>query len=159
MKVCVLIVFLAMPWISRVGDWALGWTEGNEKLQIIFVMMLFPLIMNAMQYYIIDSFIKKPEGDVSHGHQRLPGDDPEADGNSGEAASLDAYDDGAFRASTESARSERDMMGMQKGRRKNSRGEEYDPTTDGVASSVVGSSNSGSSRTGKVLPTELYPKE
>ncbi len=61
MKICVLILFLMLPWISRVGDWALGWTEGNERLQIIFVMMLFPLIMNALQYYIIDSFIKKQE--------------------------------------------------------------------------------------------------
>ncbi|CAK7224828.1 hypothetical protein SCUCBS95973_005652 [Sporothrix curviconia] len=58
MKICVLIIFVTMPWISRVGDWALRWTEGNEQLQIIFVMMLFPLIMNALQYYIIDSFIK-----------------------------------------------------------------------------------------------------
>lgn len=58
MKICVLIIFIAMPWISHVGDWALRWTEGNEELQIVFVMMLFPLIMNALQYYIIDSFIK-----------------------------------------------------------------------------------------------------
>ncbi|PSS03616.1 Vaculolar membrane protein-domain-containing protein, partial [Coniella lustricola] len=58
MKFCVLVIFLVFPWISRVGDWALRWTEGNEKIQIVFVMMLFPLIMNALQYYIIDSFIK-----------------------------------------------------------------------------------------------------
>ncbi|KAH6659939.1 vacuolar membrane protein-domain-containing protein, partial [Truncatella angustata] len=59
MKICVLVLFLLLPWIARIGDWALSWTDGNEKLQIVFVMMLFPLIMNAMQYYIIDSFIKK----------------------------------------------------------------------------------------------------
>ncbi|CAK7232458.1 hypothetical protein SBRCBS47491_008278 [Sporothrix bragantina] len=58
MKICVLIIFVTMPWISRIGDWALRWTEGNEQLQIVFVMMLFPLIMNGLQYYIIDSFIK-----------------------------------------------------------------------------------------------------
>lgn len=58
MKICVLVIFVTLPWISRVGDWALSWTEGNEQVQIIFVMMLFPLIMNALQYYIIDSFIK-----------------------------------------------------------------------------------------------------
>lgn len=34
------------------------WTEGNEALQIAFVMFVFPLIMNAAQYYIIDGFIK-----------------------------------------------------------------------------------------------------
>jgi len=63
MKVCVLIIFIMMPWISKAGDWALGWTEGNEKLQIAFVMMIFPLIMNALQYYIIDSFIKLKDTD------------------------------------------------------------------------------------------------
>ncbi|KAL2271289.1 hypothetical protein VTJ83DRAFT_660 [Remersonia thermophila] len=61
MKLCVLFIFMALPWLPHVGDWALGWTEGNEELQIVFVMMLFPLIMNAMQYYIIDSYIKKQE--------------------------------------------------------------------------------------------------
>jgi hypothetical protein len=71
MKVCVLIIFLVLPWISRVGDWALRWTEGDEVLQVMFVMLIFPVIMNATQYYIIDSFIKnqKPE------HERIPDHD------------------------------------------------------------------------------------
>lgn len=58
MKTCVFIVFELLPWIVQVGDWALRWTEGNEAVQIAFVMLIFPLIMNALQYYIIDSFIK-----------------------------------------------------------------------------------------------------
>ncbi|RKF77847.1 Vacuolar membrane protein [Golovinomyces cichoracearum] len=58
MKICVLLIFIIFPWISRVGDWALKWTEGNEAVQITFVMLVFPLIMNATQYYIIDGFIK-----------------------------------------------------------------------------------------------------
>jgi hypothetical protein len=58
MKLCVLIIFLVLPWISKIGDWALRWTEGNTALQIAFVMLVFPLIMNATQYYIIDTFIK-----------------------------------------------------------------------------------------------------
>ena len=58
MKTCVFIVFQLLPWIVQVGDWALRWTEGNEAVQIAFVMLIFPLIMNALQYYIIDSFIK-----------------------------------------------------------------------------------------------------
>ena len=58
MKICVLIIFLVLPWISRIGDWALRWTEGNEQLQVFFVMLFFPVVMNATQYYIIDSFIK-----------------------------------------------------------------------------------------------------
>lgn len=58
MKVCVFFIFQLCPWIIVVGNWALRWTEGNEALQIAFVMLIFPLIMNALQYYIIDSFIK-----------------------------------------------------------------------------------------------------
>lgn len=58
MKSCVFIVFALLPWIVQVGDWALRWTEGNEAVQIAFVMLIFPLIMNALQYYIIDGFIK-----------------------------------------------------------------------------------------------------
>jgi len=61
MKFCVFIIFQLCPWIVQVGDWALRWTEGNEAIQIAFVMLIFPLIMNGIQYYIIDIFIKKKE--------------------------------------------------------------------------------------------------
>jgi len=71
MKICVLIIFLVLPWISRVGDWALGWTEGNAALQVTFVMLIFPVIMNATQYYIIDSFIQNQKPD----HGRLQDDE------------------------------------------------------------------------------------
>lgn len=87
MKFCVLVIFIALPWISRIGDWALRWTEGNERLQVFFVMLFFPVVMNATQYYIIDSFIKnqKPSG-----HEPLPSDD--GDGDNGD--SNDGTDDG-----------------------------------------------------------------
>ncbi|RAH65829.1 STIMATE family protein [Aspergillus aculeatinus CBS 121060] len=60
MKICVFFIIQLLPFIVKVGDWALRWTEGNTAVQIIFVMLLFPVIMNAIQYYIIDTFIKKP---------------------------------------------------------------------------------------------------
>ncbi|KAJ5670186.1 uncharacterized protein N7477_005549 [Penicillium maclennaniae] len=60
MKFCVFFLIQLLPFIIKIGDWALRWTEGNTALQIAFVMLLFPLIMNAIQYYIIDGFIKKP---------------------------------------------------------------------------------------------------
>ncbi|KAJ5478358.1 hypothetical protein N7530_003867 [Penicillium desertorum] len=60
MKICVFFLIELLPFIVKVGDWALRWTEGNAAVQIFFVMLLFPVIMNAMQYYIIDIFIKKP---------------------------------------------------------------------------------------------------
>ena len=74
MKICVFIIFQLCPWLGRVGDWALRWTEGNEAVQIAFVMFIFPLIMNALQYYIIDIFIKQKigpqlEGEEDTGHE------------------------------------------------------------------------------------------
>ncbi|KFY30045.1 hypothetical protein V493_02156 [Pseudogymnoascus sp. VKM F-4281 (FW-2241)] len=58
MKFIVLLIFIFLPWISHIGDWALRWTEGNVNLQVFFVMLFFPVVMNATQYYIIDTFIK-----------------------------------------------------------------------------------------------------
>ncbi|KAF9884718.1 hypothetical protein FE257_001347 [Aspergillus nanangensis] len=64
MKICVFFLIQLLPFIVKVGDWALRWTEGNTAVQIIFVMLLFPVIMNAIQYYIIDTFIKKPSREL-----------------------------------------------------------------------------------------------
>ncbi|EHY60071.1 hypothetical protein HRR83_006430 [Exophiala dermatitidis] len=69
MKTCVFIIFQLCPWLERVGDWALRWTEGNEAIQIAFVMLIFPLIMNALQYYIIDTFIKEKSPRDEHDHE------------------------------------------------------------------------------------------
>ncbi|BCR94158.1 STIMATE family protein [Aspergillus luchuensis] len=88
MKICVFFLIQLLPFIVKVGDWALRWTEGNTAVQIIFVMLLFPVIMNAIQYYIIDTFIKKPimletfeeaEHDThEHRHALLAGMDEDA---------------------------------------------------------------------------------
>lgn len=159
MKICVLIIFLMMPWISKVGDWALGWTEGNEKLQIAFVMMIFPLIMNALQYYIIDSFIKKKENDHGHGHQRLPSEDPEDghrryDDSSEEEEELET----ARPRESSSSESESETEAVKGQLRQQTKDNEYDPVLDGDVPTIVGSTSSALNR-GKVAPTELFPKE
>lgn len=74
MKLFVFLLFQLLPWLAWVGDWALRWTEGNEALQIAFVMFIFPVAMNAIQYYIIDSFIKGKETD-EQGFEAVPTDD------------------------------------------------------------------------------------
>jgi hypothetical protein len=71
MKLFVFLLFAMLPWLPWVGDWALRWTEGNEALQIAFVMFIFPVAMNAIQYYIIDSFIQGKASD-REGFQALP---------------------------------------------------------------------------------------
>ncbi len=171
MKICVLIIFLVLPWISRVGDWALKWTEGDEALQVIFVMLVFPVIMNATQYYIIDSFIKnqKPE------HERIPETDGESiagsrhqepyeDPRSGSSDEIHSGDEddaevlakGAEEPKSkpkESVRSKRSYGGSSRSGRKSPRkaglhtgNKDYDPLFDGENSPTVVGSASTSDR-------------
>lgn len=155
MKICVLIIFIMMPWISKVGDWALGWTEGNEKLQIAFVMMIFPLIMNAMQYYIIDSFIKRAE---PTDHECLPTEDPDAEGDR-------RYDDdrgdetSRVRLVDTTDTESEDEEAAKLPPRPQSNDTEYNPLVDGDDDrTIIGSSSSTRNGPGKIAP-ELYPKE
>jgi len=80
MKACVFLIFTLCPWIIMVGNWALRWTEGNEAIQIAFVMLIFPLIMNALQYYIIDSFIKNNKPSLEDGNSDRARGEGEEDG-------------------------------------------------------------------------------
>ncbi|TLS28089.1 hypothetical protein PpBr36_01096 [Pyricularia pennisetigena] len=159
MKICVLIIFLVIPWISHVGDWALGWTEGNEKLQIVFVMMLFPLIMNAMQYYIIDSFIKErthdEAGDAVAGRPRLGSQEGSYDRLS-ESGDDDHEEELADRGSS-LGEGNRTKGGI----KATSRDREYDPETDGDDErTVIGSaSTAGNQQSQALLSKGLLPHE
>ncbi|MCJ1406128.1 hypothetical protein MMC19_000193 [Ptychographa xylographoides] len=93
MKTCVFFIFKICPWIIHVGDWALRWTEGNEMVQVFFVMLFFPVIMNALQYYIIDGFIKNQQPSE---HEPIPSEDGEAEEEEeGEEEEEDDEDDGS----------------------------------------------------------------
>lgn len=154
MKVCVLIIFILMPWISKVGDWALSWTDGNERLQIAFVMMIFPLIMNGLQYYIIDSFIKMKDVD----HERLPTEDPDHDGRRYRNTRLRTQDDSDADDSDSDFDSSSRPLRSKDGTGKTVEGE-YDPDVDGDAPTVIGSSSSRGRLNRARVPKELYPKE
>jgi hypothetical protein len=163
MKVCVLIIFIMMPWISKAGDWALGWTEGNEKLQIAFVMMIFPLIMNALQYYIIDSFIKLKDTDYENPNANESDDE-------GRRRRYDDSEDETSRARLVDSEHETDSESEDEVDKpaarsahpsrqpKNGDSEEYDPERDGDDRTIIGSSSSARDPKDKV-PPELYPKE
>ncbi|KAI8382279.1 vacuolar membrane protein-domain-containing protein [Blakeslea trispora] len=58
MKMVVIAIFHLCPWLFDFGNWVLGWTVGNYRLQVAFVMLIFPLVMNIMQFWVIDTFIK-----------------------------------------------------------------------------------------------------
>lgn len=141
MKACVFVIFQLCPWIVRVGDWALKWTEGNETVQVFFVMLFFPVIMNALQYYIIDGFIKnqKPaDPETEHIGDGADDDDqrmqrPRASGDD------EQREDGEALAGEAAAASDvEDKQLLAKGVTKLNINpkllEEYDPTTDGELS-------------------------
>ncbi|ORX63209.1 hypothetical protein DM01DRAFT_1298252 [Hesseltinella vesiculosa] len=57
MKCVVLLLFSLCPWLETVGAWILSWM-GHPKMQAVFVMLIFPLVMNIMQFWIIDTIVK-----------------------------------------------------------------------------------------------------
>lgn len=89
MKIVVVGLFAVWPGISTVGDWLLSWTAiGNgEAFQVILcvsclhgyndlillhsVMGIFPIIMNILQFWLIDSIVK-----ASSSSDVLPTDSP-----------------------------------------------------------------------------------
>lgn len=159
MKICVLIIFFVLPFISQVGDWALKWTEGDEALQVIFVMLVFPVIMNATQYYIIDSFIKNqkpmdheriPDDDADSALGQLPYEDPRG-GSSDEIHSGDEDDEEVVAKGEELKKAKgkgkhtvrsKQLGGSAKGLKTGNK--DYDPLFDGESSpTVVGSASTG----------------
>ncbi|EDU41340.1 FkpA FKBP-type peptidyl-prolyl cis-trans isomerase 1 [Pyrenophora tritici-repentis] len=147
MKLCVLAIFALLPWIAWVGDWALRWTEGNTALQITFVMFIFPLVMNGLQYWIIDNFIKDPEHGSGEGEGRygvVGEDDSEDEDNEDwlerqrrrrEAGIDDDESDVDIEASEVAPLKEANPSILPKRSSvKSQRGAEYDPAVDGVGS-------------------------
>lgn len=146
MKICVFFIFQICPWIVRIGDWSLRWTEGNEAIQVAFVMLLFPVIMNAIQYYIIDSFIKnqKPTD-----HEPIPS---EVDENEEVGQDLDGAFDSDDEAgivknveTTPNSNSE-DKRPASVGSKKL---RDYDPDKDGDERAAVVGSGSASTSNGE----------
>lgn len=58
MKVCVFGMFRYLPFLFAWGEWVLRWTKGNYRYQVIFVMLIFPLVMNIVQFWIVDTIVK-----------------------------------------------------------------------------------------------------
>lgn len=48
--------FFWIPAIFEIGDWLLSWL--GEDTKIVFVLMIFPLAMNALQFLLIDTILK-----------------------------------------------------------------------------------------------------
>ncbi|GJJ07190.1 hypothetical protein Clacol_001390 [Clathrus columnatus] len=51
-------LFAAWPGIFDMAEFLLSWTDGKDRLRIVFVMGIFPIIMNVLQFWLIDSIVK-----------------------------------------------------------------------------------------------------
>ncbi|KAI0340748.1 hypothetical protein BDW22DRAFT_1359556 [Trametopsis cervina] len=76
MKLLVLALFAATPGIFKAGEWLLGFLGTSDAAQVIFTMGIFPIIMNILQFWLIDSIVKAgahsasvalPSGDIERG--------------------------------------------------------------------------------------------
>ncbi|KAI0701187.1 vacuolar membrane protein-domain-containing protein [Cytidiella melzeri] len=58
MKLIVLALFAATPGIFKAGEWLLSFLGTSDAAQVIFTMGVFPIIMNILQFWLIDSIVK-----------------------------------------------------------------------------------------------------
>lgn len=84
MKLLVVALFAFWPGVSTIGDWLLGWTTlwdgesvqvilyvhpsclvGNALRKISSVMGVFPMIMNIVQFWLIDSIVKASTNSIA----------------------------------------------------------------------------------------------
>jgi len=61
MKLVVVALFALWPGVFKIGEWMLSWLGDGDVAQVIFVMGLFPIIMNILQFWLIDSIVKASE--------------------------------------------------------------------------------------------------
>ncbi|KAI3616689.1 vacuolar membrane protein [Moniliophthora roreri] len=66
MKFIVIALLALFPGLYKIGEWLLSWTwtEKGDALQVIFTMGIFPIIMNVVQFWIIDSIVKASDAPV-----------------------------------------------------------------------------------------------
>ncbi|PWZ03383.1 hypothetical protein BCV70DRAFT_197599 [Testicularia cyperi] len=58
MKMAVLLLFGLFPFLFDVGSWILGLFGSHKDIQVLFSMALFPLAMNVLQFWLIDSLLR-----------------------------------------------------------------------------------------------------
>ncbi|KAG7700008.1 hypothetical protein KL930_000695 [Ogataea haglerorum] len=77
MKLIIYILLVVCPFLVHIAYWLLSWSDPVPNLQVAFVVLVFPLVMNTFQYYVIDSIIQSPE--YSHQHAKSPEEHPESE--------------------------------------------------------------------------------
>ncbi|ORZ39453.1 Vaculolar membrane protein-domain-containing protein [Catenaria anguillulae PL171] len=93
MKVCVAMFIYLFPWVQILGTLALA-PFTDPRHEVVFVMLVFPIIMNVVQFWLVDQVIKHKtptyylpatptfadeEGlDLFHSHDHMPASPPPA---------------------------------------------------------------------------------
>lgn len=52
------VIYLSSAVLGLVGSVLLGWLEPYPQAELVFVMVLVPLVMNCMQFWVQDTFLK-----------------------------------------------------------------------------------------------------
>lgn len=60
-KIILGLVLFYVPFLDDWGAYLISWTAFDKRVQIAFVMLIFPTIMNTIQYYVVDSIIQSPQ--------------------------------------------------------------------------------------------------
>lgn len=58
MKLFVLLIFYIFPFLFTIGKWLLGLFGKHKRAQVVFAMAIFPLVMNVVQFWLIDSLLR-----------------------------------------------------------------------------------------------------
>lgn len=61
MKGSIYLLLISFPVVVRLAIWLLSRLDNYPDLQVGFVLLVFPLVMNTFQYYVVDSLIQSPE--------------------------------------------------------------------------------------------------
>lgn len=59
MKATIFLLFIAFPRIGAIAALLINWTKFSFQFEVFFVMFFSPLVLDAIQYYLIDSVIKE----------------------------------------------------------------------------------------------------
>ncbi|KAJ1806670.1 hypothetical protein LPJ75_004996 [Coemansia sp. RSA 2598] len=91
MKLTVILLITVLPFLVAIGDGILKPVQmlQSPRFQIIFVMAIWPLILNIFESWVIDHFIKKKHAGSTRsasGHMPLPSDDNDNDNDHGRMA-------------------------------------------------------------------------
>ncbi|KAI0030678.1 vacuolar membrane protein-domain-containing protein [Vararia minispora EC-137] len=71
MKFVIIGLFLLWPGIFAIGTWLIDLLGEDEHVQVVFTMGLFPIIMNVVQFWLIDSIVKASDGNWYQSASRI----------------------------------------------------------------------------------------